>query len=63
MSNLYQSILVLIICVKNIDQAGIDPKGDAPVFVVFELIYGPVFCQKTRELLVFGCEEVSLVEP
>ena len=62
MGNIYQPILVLIIGVKNIDQAGIDPQGDAPVLVVFEFIRGPVFRQEARELLVFGCEKVSFVE-
>ena len=31
MGNVYQTMLVLIIGVKGIDEAGIDPQGTAPV--------------------------------
>ena len=57
MGNVYQTMFVLIVGVKDIDQAGIDPQGNTPVLVVFEFIRGPVFRQEARELLVFGCEE------
>jgi len=46
MGNIYQPILVLIIGVKNIDQAGIDPQGNAPVLVVFEFIGDQFFARK-----------------
>ena len=62
MGNVYQTMLVLIVDVKGIDEAGIDPQGNAPVLVVFELIRRPVFFQEASELLIFGRKEVSLIE-
>ena len=62
MGNVYQTMLVLIIGVKGIDEAGIDPQGTAPVLVVLKLIHRPVFRQEASEPLIFGCEELSLIE-
>ena len=62
MGNVYQTMLVLIIGVKGIDEAGIDPQGNAPVLIVLKLIDRPVFRQEASEPRVFGCEELSLIE-
>ena len=47
-----QSLTILIVGIKEVNKAGIDPQGDAPVFIILQHILGPVFGEERAEFLV-----------